>query len=115
EQNDGRLHRNRTRDCHALLLPAGKLRRWLFEVIGQKHLAQMVGRALAGEFLRHAAYAAQSDRHIIERGEMRKQVESLEHKADTAALDRELAFRRRFPAVNDGDTADRLAVNIDKA
>ena len=75
----------------------------------------MLGGALARLALAEAAHLAQPDRHVVERGEMREQIEALEHEADAAALDRKLALGSVLPAARDGDAADRPAVDVDRA
>ena len=95
EQNDRRLHRDRTRDRDALLLAAGQLVRPLVDVLAEEDLVQVLGGACARFARAEPAHLAQPDRHIVEGGEMGKQVETLEHEADAAALDRKLALGGR--------------------
>ena len=115
EQNDRRLHRDRAGDRDALLLAARQLGRTLVEMIAEKHFPQLLGGARARDRLRQPEHMARPDRHIVQCREVRKQVEALEHEADAAALDRELAFGRILEAARDRDPPDRTAVNVDRA
>src|SRR5437868_12380596 len=84
-------------------------------MIAEKHLAQLLRGALPRSRFREAEYPARADRDVVHRGEMRKQIEALEHEADDATLDRELALGSVLPATRDGHASDRLAVHVDRS
>src|SRR5438477_648145 len=55
------------------------------------------------------------DRDVVERGEMREQIEALEHKSDDAPLFRKLAFGCGLEPARNGNAADRPAIDVDGA
>src|SRR5947209_1266261 len=89
EQNDGGFHGDRAGDGNALLLAAGELVRALVEMLAEKYPLEMLAGAFPRQPLGQAAYLAQSDRHIVERAQMRKQIEALKDEADSAPLPRQ--------------------------
>ena len=108
EQHQDRPHREGTGDGDPLLLPAGKLRRPLGHVFRQAYPVQMLGRHPACLRQRRAEHSMRADGHIIERRQMREQVEALKHHADLPALARGLrrAIRHDLPVA-------KLAFHVD--
>jgi hypothetical protein len=98
--------RHSARDRDALLLAARELQRILLRLLGDAHALQLRHRALLGFLLRHLADPHRRQRQVLEHGEVREQVELLEHHAHVLAdrfdrldvvgqldaLDGELAF-----------------------
>ena len=85
EQHDLRLHAQRAGDRDALLLAAGELARIFLRLLGDLHPAQVAHRQLLGLRLRHLAHPDRRQRAVLQDGQMREQVEALEHHADLAA------------------------------
>jgi hypothetical protein len=85
EQHDLRVHAERARDRHALLLAARKLAREFFGLLGNFDALQVVHRNFLCLLFRHLAHPDRREREILQHGQMREQVEMLEHHADLAA------------------------------
>ena len=85
EQHDLRVHAERARDRHALLLAAGQLAGIFVGLLGDLHALEIMHRDLLGLLLRHLAHPDRRQRAVFQHGEMRKQIEMLEHHADFAA------------------------------
>src|SRR5439155_20690012 len=59
---------------------------WIFfSLLGDAHAREIVARDLLGILARHAAHPDRGERAVLQYGEMRKQVEVLEHHPDFAA------------------------------
>ncbi len=85
EQHDFGLHAQGAGDRDALLLPAGKLPRIFVGLFRDAHPFEIGARHLLGLFFRHLAHPDRRQGQIFQHGQMRKQVELLEHHADLAA------------------------------
>src|SRR5437588_1733664 len=86
------------------------------QMVAEKDLAQVLCGTLAGDTFCKAGHLVEPDRDIVERGEMRKQVEALEHKTDAAPLLREHPLGGILPpAAPRGDATDDAAVEINHA
>ncbi|MNI07934.1 hypothetical protein D3C73_609540 [compost metagenome] len=85
EQHDLRLHAERAGDRHALLLAAGELARIFVRLFRDLDALQIVHRDLFGFLLRHLANPDRSQRAVFQDGQVREEVEVLEHHADLAA------------------------------
>ena len=99
EQHDLRLHRERARDRHALLLPAGQPRRIFIGLVAQAARGRRHSSASSSASLR--GQAADADRRlddVAEHGHVRPQVELLEHDAEVAPHAVDLAQRPRSTA-----------------
>jgi hypothetical protein len=84
EQHDLRLHAERPRDRHALLLSTGQLRRVFPRLLGNAHARKVLHGFRFGFHARRATGANLRQCAVLQRGKMRKQVELLEHHADFA-------------------------------
>ena len=80
-EKQARPRREGARDCHALLLPAGKRARIMAEPIAETDPLQQGARALVGP-----AFAGQFEwqHDVLERRHLRQQLERLEHEAEIA-------------------------------
>jgi hypothetical protein len=76
------FHRQGARDGHALLLAARQLARILVGLLPDAHPRQQVARTLFRRGGRSAAHAHRGEHHIAQHGQVRKEVEGLEHHAD---------------------------------
>ena len=84
-------------------------------MLAEKHLAQRDRGPIARRRSGQPKHAMRSDRDVVERGEMREQVEALEHKSDDAPLFRKLAFGCGLESARNGNAADRPAIDVDGA
>ncbi len=84
EHHDG-VHRQRARDRHALLLPAGQLARELVLVSGQAHAVEHLEAALLRLVGAAAEHLDLRDREVLRHRQVGEQLEVLEHHADLAA------------------------------
>jgi hypothetical protein len=75
----------RARDRDALLLAAGHLARIFVGLMRDLDPLQIFHRDRFGVLLRHVAHPDRRQRAVLQHGQMRKQVEALEHHADFAA------------------------------
>ena len=85
EQHDLRVHAEGARDRDALLLAAGELARVFVRLLGDFDSAEELHRDLLGLAPGHLAHPDRRQRAILEDGQMREQVELLEHHADFAS------------------------------
>ena len=85
EQHDRRIHAQRPRDRHPLLLTAGKLSGILVRLLGDVHPLEIAHGDGLGLLARHLAYPDRGKGQVLEDGQVREQVEVLEHHADLAA------------------------------
>ena len=85
EQHDLRVHAERARDRDPLLLAAGQLAGIFVGLLRDLDPLEVMQRDLLGFLLRHLAHPDRRQRAVFQHGEMRKQVEMLEHHADVAA------------------------------
>src|SRR5262245_59968609 len=66
--------------------------------------------------LGQAGYPVQSDRDVVERGQVRKQIEALEHETDAAALLRERMLGCILPVSAPGrNAANKPVIEINRA
>ena len=84
EQHDLRLHAQRPRDRHPLLLAAGQLAGIFLRLLGNFHPAQIVHRQRFRLGPRRLAHPDRRQHAVLQHGQMREQVERLEHHADFA-------------------------------
>ena len=82
KQHDLGLHSQRTRNRHALLLPARKLARVRIRLLGNADALQLLHCDAVGLFLGALAHEPLCNRHVLQHRQVRKQVELLEHHAD---------------------------------
>src|SRR6266540_896159 len=116
EQHDLRLHAQRPRYRHPLLLAAGELGGILVRLFRNAHASQIMPRDLVGLPLRHLAHPDRSERAVLQHGQMRKQVELLEHHPDLAAhLVDGLEILGELSAVDDDPTALPVFDTVDTA
>ena len=94
EQHQLRLHRQRARDRHALLLAARELARVGVELVGRARRASSSSRRLRARRARARRLLTRIGAHgdVLERRHVREQVEVLEDHADLGALARDLGF-----------------------
>ena len=86
EEHHVRVHRQRAGDGHALLLAAGELRREVVDAVAEAHLRQAARSAIAlGLGLGALQHPLLREHHVALGGEVREQVEALEHHADLLA------------------------------
>ena len=85
EQHHLGLHRQRPRDGDALLLSARQARRVLVDLFGKSDLGQLFLGQFVGLFLGQVFEHARRQRDVAAHGQMREQVEMLEHHADVLA------------------------------
>src|SRR5688572_11263820 len=85
EQHDLGVHAQRARDRDALLLAAGQLARILVRLLWNLHALEVVHRHLFRFLLRHLAYPDRRQGQVLDDGQVREQVEVLEHHPDFAA------------------------------
>jgi hypothetical protein len=81
----------RARDRDALLLAAGELRGVFVRLLGDAYPREEVACSLLGLLARHVLHPHRRERQVLEHGEVREQVEALEHHADLAAHGVDLA------------------------
>ncbi len=114
EQDHFRLHGHRSCNRDALLLTAGQLRGSLADVLRQVDLFERQRGARASRVARQTEHALWSSRDIVQRAQVREQVEALKHETEAAALPRELGFWQRTATRRRTDAlpakADRAAV-----
>ena len=92
EQDQLGLHRQHAGDRHALLLAAGQALGIFVDLVGEADLVEHRPRPLLGLRLGQAQHSARRHAHVVERGQVRKQVEALEDEADLGALPGQLAI-----------------------
>jgi len=85
EQHNARFHAEATRDGHALLLTAGELAWIFFRLLWDLDLGEEVHRRFLGFLLRRFPNPDRGERAVFEDGQMREQIEVLEHHADLGA------------------------------
>ena len=85
EQHHIRIHCQRTRDGDTLLLTAGKLRRIAVRLVRQTDTRKQLERTLVRLFIGHDLELDRCQLDILAHGQVREQVELLEHHAHTAA------------------------------
>ena len=91
EQHDARVHAQRAGDRHALLLPARELPRILVGLLRNVHAIKIAPRQLLGLRARHLLHPHRAEAEIVQHGQMREEVEALEHHADLGAHPVDLA------------------------
>src|SRR5262245_10206767 len=89
EQHLG-LHGHRPRDPHPLLLAPGQLDREAPELVGEPDPREPALPRPPGVVPGQAPDLPEAERHVLERGQVREQVEELEHHADVGTDLREL-------------------------
>ena len=99
EQHDVRLHRQRAGDRHALLLSARQARRIFVLPAREANEIQVQAADVLGLRPRHLLHRDRRLDHVLERGQVRKQIEVLEDQADPQphAVD-EIVFLRSATA-----------------
>ncbi|EKS68785.1 6-pyruvoyl-tetrahydropterin synthase [Burkholderia sp. SJ98] len=114
EEHRDRVHRQRARNRHALLLTAGQLARKLVRMRAQADAIQQLHALLRGFVARTAEHLDLRERQVLRDRQMRKQLEVLEHHADLRtqlrqirllvrqrlAVDRDFALLERLQAVH---------------
>src|SRR5262249_3727654 len=86
EQHDLGSHGESTRNCHALLLAAGKPDRILIGLVGEIDLSEQRETNLEGLGLCLTVRVKRSHHDVFEGGLVREQIETLEHHADLLAM-----------------------------
>jgi hypothetical protein len=110
------LHRERAGDRHALLLAAGEPLGIFVQLVAEADLLQHRAAARGGLGTCHPQHLARRDGDVLERRQMREQVEALEDEADLLPLLGELAVAEMdVLAVARLALADQLAVDVDAA
>lgn len=94
KQHHFRLHGERTRDCHTLLLPARQARGIDVDLVGKPDLGQKLQRQRARRVLAHALELDRAERDVFQHGQVREQVEVLEHHAHLLAHRIDVLFER---------------------
>jgi cysteine synthase A len=84
EQHDLRVHGQSARDRDALLLAARQLAWKFMRLLRNFHAFQVFHRRRFGIFPRNMAHPDRGQRTVLQHGQMRKQIEALEHHADFA-------------------------------
>ena len=79
EEQDARLHAERTGDCHPLLLAAGQLSRILAGLLVDAHPLQQFERLALHFSFGPPAHQHRRQGEVVEHGQVRKQVELLKH------------------------------------
>ena len=96
------MHRQRSSDGDSLLLTTRQLGRVLERLLGDAHSVEQLERELLGLVTARAADLDGSERDVLQAGEMREEVERLEHHADLAADGRDVAdVVRQLDAIDD--------------
>src|SRR5262249_32843272 len=85
EKDRLRLHRQRSRYGHALLLAAGELRRVSVELFPQSYLDEQRFGLLPRVGTRRVFHVHRTLHHVLQRRAMRKKIKALKHHADFAA------------------------------
>ena len=85
EEHELGVHRQRPGDGDALLLAAGELRREGVVLVGQPDLLEVVPGDPLGLGLASLEHPSLGDGEVLEHGQVREEVELLEHHADPAA------------------------------
>ncbi len=85
KQHDGRAHGQGARNGNALLLAAGQLRGEGIGLVRKTHAFQQLHRALARFGTAGALQLQRRQHQVFHHGQMREEIELLEHKADMAA------------------------------
>ncbi|KAG1249133.1 hypothetical protein G6F68_013501 [Rhizopus microsporus] len=111
EQQHFRLQGQRAGNRHALLLAARQLAREGIGLVGQAHPRQQRARLLLGLRARHAAHGDGRLDDVLQRGQVREQVEALEHHAHLGAATADLALRQLVQGVTVTAVADQLAAD----
>ena len=102
EQHDARIHAQGACNRHALLLATGQLARVFLRLFGNLHPYQIFHRRCLGIGFRHLAHPDRGERAVLEHGQMREEVEVLEHHADFASdLIDALQIVGEFVAIDD--------------
>ena len=112
EQHQLRLHRQRPRDRHPLLLPAGQLTRVALRLVAESHALQEFHRALPHLGLRLAADLDRRLHDVFQRRHVREQVEALEHHADVLALEGDFLLPQLVQLVATLPVPDEHAVDV---
>ena len=109
-QQQARAAGQRAGDRHALLLTAGQRRGQGVRLVGEAYALQQLHRLLVRLGLGNAAHLARAEGHVVDRLEVREEVEALEHHADVGAQAGELPALLGQPLPVDGDLpgGDRL-------
>ena len=115
EQQHLRLQRECPRDRHPLLLATGQLAGVGVGLVGETHLLQQSERELAGIRSREAFEGDRRLDDVLERGEVREQVEALEHHAHLCAPAQHRALLQLVEPAVAVLVADQLAVDRDPA
>jgi hypothetical protein len=103
EQHDDRVHAQRARDRDPLLLTAGELARVLVLVRDQADAVEHLHAARQCVVLRAAEDLDLGERQVLRHGQMREQLEVLEHHADARAQLRQVGLRVRDRGAVDDD------------
>ena len=112
EQHQLRLHRQRPGDRHALLLAAGQRHRVGVELVAEADaVEQLASRAARASPRSTLGDLDRRQRHVLERGHVREQVEVLEDHPDLGPLARDLALVQLVQLAALLAVADQLAVD----
>jgi hypothetical protein len=115
EQHQLRLHGEHAGDRDPLLLAAREALGILGRLVGEAHLLEHRHRPLLGLGPGHAEHPARRHCHVVERGQVREQVEALEDEADLGTLAGEFAVAQMDISAVDLLLADQRAVDPDMA
>ncbi|MNP26511.1 hypothetical protein D3C76_1193700 [compost metagenome] len=94
EQHDFRLHRQGPGDGHALFLSARQARRILIELAGQAYFRQVFHCQFTSGFFAEALEFYRAKGNVFIHGQVRKQVEVLEHHAHLLTHGIDVLFER---------------------
>ena len=116
EQHDLRLHHERAHDGHTLLLAAGELDGIGVGTVLKADTAQQLQGLFRGHFTRHTEHLFRRQRHILQDGPVREEVEMLEDHAHLPAqlVDVDL-FLRDIDAVEQDRSARRRLQQVQAA
>src|SRR5690606_29611072 len=92
EEHDLRLHRQRPRDSHPLLLPARQLAGILVALLRDADALQQLACLGFGSVLLPVTHFHRREHDVLQHREMREKVELLEHHADLAANGGDVAY-----------------------
>ena len=106
------LHRQRARDRHALLLPAGELAGVVPDLLPEPHALDQLHRLGFDLFVRALAEQLGRQRDVIQHAVLREEIEVLEHQTEVQALFLQFLFGG---ALADGGVKDHVAVDDDLA
>ena len=115
EKHQFRIHRQRTRDGHALLLTARELHRVRVGLVGQPDLIEQLHRTIRRRVRLDALDVHRGLDDVAQHSAMREQVEILEDHADVGALLRGVAGRNLVEDAVALAVADQLAVDVQAA